>query len=96
MFTLKLHENNYLMQYFLEMNSNNADYLYEKLVEKLGKKNVFKNNFTVIFTKPSERLIEKYFLMVIGDKASITVLQHLNKHKIDNFISELDEKLDNK
>lgn len=91
LYTLKLNENNYLMQNILEMNFNNADYLYRKLVEKLGEENVYKNNFTVIFKKPSENVIKKFFLMVIGEKASITVLQHLNKKKIDNFISELDE-----
>ncbi len=44
---------------------------------------------TVVFGKPSQRLIKKWQLAVYENWAHIIVMQNINRKKIDIFINEL-------
>jgi len=43
----------------------------------------------VTFKKPVESIIKKYQLATQEDKAHVVVMQHINRHKIDEFYEEL-------
>jgi histidine decarboxylase len=49
------------------------------------------NNFsnTVVFQKPSQRLIKKWQLAVFENWAHMIVMQNIGREKIDIFINEL-------
>ncbi|MBD2729900.1 histidine decarboxylase [Nostoc sp. FACHB-892] len=68
---------------------NNAQYLFQQLQirEYPCMLNSFSN--TVVFQKPSQRLIKKWQLAVYEDWAHIIVMQNINRKKIDIFINEL-------
>ncbi|MBW4430032.1 MAG: histidine decarboxylase [Nostoc desertorum CM1-VF14] len=68
---------------------NNAQYLFQQL--QIREYPCILNNFsnTVVFGKPSQRLIKKWQLAVYEDWAHIIVMQNINLKKIDIFINEL-------
>ncbi len=68
---------------------DNADYLIDKLQDL--KINAWRNNFsnTVVFPKPSEKLINKWQLAYEKDLAHIITMPHVTKNQIDQFILDL-------
>ncbi|MCC5653027.1 histidine decarboxylase [Nostoc sp. XA013] len=68
---------------------NDAQYLFQQLQirEDPCMLNSFSN--TVVFGKPSQRLIKKWQLAVYENWAHIIVMQNINRKKIDIFINEL-------
>ena len=68
---------------------DNAQYLFQQLqiIEYPCMLNNFSN--TVVFQKPSQRLIKKWQLAVFEDWAHIIVMQNINRKKINIFINEL-------
>ncbi|MFN6464890.1 MAG: histidine decarboxylase [Nostoc sp. DedVER02] len=67
----------------------NAQYLCQQLQirEYPCMLNSFSN--TVVFQKPSQKLIKKWQLAVCENWAHIIVMQNIDRHKIDIFINEL-------
>ena len=74
----------------MKYNLQNTKYLYEKLVDIIGKENVFMNpnQFNVLFPKPSLEMIQKYQLMPVDTQARACVLQSVTKELIDQFAKE--------
>ncbi|CAA9588043.1 Histidine decarboxylase [uncultured Synechococcales cyanobacterium] len=48
-----------------------------------------KNSNTVVFQKPSDKLIKKWQLAAQGDLAHIVVMPNISQVKIDQFIDDL-------
>ena len=88
--TLGLDKNNDILTKMVNENLENANYLYQRLVEMYGKDKVYyKNHFNVMFPKPSTAMAKKYQLMLTGDTATICVLTNVTKSLIDRFLIEL-------
>ncbi|MEH2390444.1 MAG: histidine decarboxylase [Nostoc sp.] len=68
---------------------NNAQYLFQQL--QIREYPCMLNNFsnTVVFQKPSQRLIKKWQLAVFENWAHMIVMQNIDRDKIDIFINEL-------
>ncbi|MCW5316133.1 histidine decarboxylase [Nostoc sp. KVJ3] len=68
---------------------NNAQYLFQQL--QIREYPCMLNNFsnTVVFQKPSQRLIKKWQLAFFENWAHIIVMQNISRDKIDTFINEL-------
>ncbi|MEH2306914.1 histidine decarboxylase [Nostoc sp.] len=67
----------------------NAQYLFQQL--QIREYPCMLNNFsnTVVFQKPSQRLIKKWQLAVFENSAHMIVMQNIGREKIDIFINEL-------
>ncbi len=88
--TLGLKKDNNKLKIMLDENIENATYLYHKLIEIYGEKDVYyPNQFNVMFPKPSMRIAKKYQLMITGEIATICVLTNVTKNLIHRFISDL-------
>jgi len=68
---------------------DNSEYLYRRLREIGCQSGLNKFSTTVIFTRPSQELIDKWQLAPCGDFVHIVVMQHVTREKIDAFIEEL-------
>ncbi|QHG15302.1 histidine decarboxylase [Nostoc sp. ATCC 53789] len=68
---------------------HNAQYLFQQL--QIREYPCMLNNFsnTVVFQKPSQRLIKKWQLAVFENSAHMIVMQNIGREKIDIFINEL-------
>ncbi|MDN3204544.1 histidine decarboxylase [Algoriphagus sediminis] len=68
----------------------NATYLYDQL-KSMDYPDVGYNPHQIIvtFKKPVESIVKKYQLATQEDKAHVVVMQHINRHKIDEFCEEL-------
>ncbi|MEH1831208.1 MAG: histidine decarboxylase [Nostoc sp.] len=68
---------------------HNAQYLFQQL--KIREYPCMLNNFsnTVVFQKPSQKLIKKWQLAIFENWAHIIVMQNIEREKIDTFINEL-------
>ncbi|WP_392482483.1 histidine decarboxylase [Nostoc sp. C110] len=68
---------------------HNAQYLFQQLQirEYPCMLNSFSN--TVVFQKPSQRLIKKWQLAVFENSAHMIIMQNIGRQKIDIFINEL-------
>lgn len=68
---------------------HNAQYLFQQL--QIREYPCMLNNFsnTVVFQKPSQRLIKKWQLAFFENWAHIIVMQNIDRDKIDIFINEL-------
>ncbi|MEH1864538.1 MAG: histidine decarboxylase [Nostoc sp.] len=68
---------------------HNAQYLFQQL--QIREYPCMLNNFsnTVVFQKPSQRLIKKWQLAVFENSAHMIVMQNIGRDKIDIFINEL-------
>jgi histidine decarboxylase len=68
----------------------NAQYLVKKLNEIHEKAEAWRNqnSITVIFTKPSKELIEKYQLAPQGDICHIIALPHATRELLDLFLED--------
>ncbi|BDD04525.1 histidine decarboxylase [Aureibacter tunicatorum] len=68
----------------------NAQYLYNSLNE-MNYPDVAYNadQLIVTFEKPCDEIVQKYQLATQGNKAHIVVMQHISKHKIDQFCTLL-------
>ncbi|MBE8990333.1 histidine decarboxylase [Nostoc sp. LEGE 12450] len=68
---------------------HNAQYLFQQL--QIREYPCMLNNFsnTVVFQKPSQRLIKKWQLAVFENWAHMIVMQNIDREKIDIFINEL-------
>ncbi len=68
---------------------HNAQYLFQQL--QIREYPCMLNNFsnTVVFQKPSQRLIKKWQLAVFENWAHMIVMQNIGREKIDIFINEL-------
>lgn len=64
----------------------NATYLYESL-KSINYPGVAYNHDQIIvtFNKPSTEIVKKYQLATEGSQAHVVVMQHIDKHKIDQF-----------
>lgn len=67
---------------------DNAQYLFQQLQIREYPCMLNKFSNTVVFQKPSQRLIKKWQLAVFEDWAHIIVMQNINRKKIDIFINE--------
>lgn len=67
----------------------NAQYLFQQL--KIREYPCMLNKFsnTVVFQKPSQRLIKKWQLAIYENWVHIVVMQNIDRHKIDTFVNEL-------
>ncbi|WP_051469896.1 histidine decarboxylase [Fischerella sp. PCC 9605] len=67
----------------------NSQYLFNNL--QLLNYPCMLNNFsnTVVFKKPPIQLVKKWQLATQGDWAHMVVMQNINRHKIDTFITDL-------
>lgn len=87
---LGMDKNNEKLTAMVSDNLENAQYLYQQLVNILGVENVqYPFNFNVIFARPSLALAKKYQLMLRGETATICVLSNVTKRLIDQFINDL-------
>ncbi|MBD2561824.1 MULTISPECIES: histidine decarboxylase [Nostoc] len=68
---------------------HNAQYLFQQLQIREYPCMLNKFSNTVVFQKPSQRLIKKWQLAIFEDWAHIIVMQNINRKKIDIFINEL-------
>ncbi|WP_375513370.1 histidine decarboxylase [uncultured Nostoc sp.] len=68
---------------------DNAQYLFQQLQIREYPCMLNKFSNTVVFQKPSQRLIKKWQLAVLENLAHIIVMQNINRNKIDIFINEL-------
>lgn len=68
---------------------NNAQYLFQQLQIREYPCMLNKFSNTVVFQKPSQRIIKKWQLAVFENWAHIIVMQNINRNKIDIFINEL-------
>ncbi|MEH2104989.1 histidine decarboxylase [Nostoc sp.] len=68
---------------------DNAQYLFQQL--KIREYPSMLNNFsnTVVFQKPSQRLIKKWQLAIFENWVHIVVMQNITREKIDIFVNEL-------
>ncbi|MEH2243889.1 histidine decarboxylase [Nostoc sp.] len=68
---------------------SNAQYLFQQL--KIREYPCMLNNFsnTVVFQKPSQRLIKKWQLAIFENWVHIVVMQNIDREKIDTFVNEL-------
>jgi histidine decarboxylase len=68
---------------------DNAQYLFQQL--KIREYPCTLNNFsnTVVFQKPSQRLIKKWQLAIFENWVHIIVMQNIDRQKIDTFVNEL-------
>ncbi|HEY9845582.1 MAG TPA: histidine decarboxylase, partial [Candidatus Caenarcaniphilales bacterium] len=67
----------------------NAQYLFSQL-QKLNYSCMLNElSNTVVFKRPSEKIIKKWQLAAQGDLAHIVVMPNIDKAKIDRFITEL-------
>ena len=92
LYSIKLNENNNFLTKIVQNNFRNAEYFYERIVNILGQENVEWNKyqFNILFKRPSTELVKKYTLMPVGDNmCSVTIIQHVNKKKMDEFLEEL-------
>ena len=72
----------------------NAQYLYEKLKSFNYPDVAYNpNQIIVTFKKPQDAIVKKYQLATQEDKAHVVVMQHINRHKIDEFCAVLQESL---
>jgi histidine decarboxylase len=87
----KLDKSMHFIERIVRHNLANAQYLYSKIVDLLGEKQVIylPNQFNVVFKSPSTNLINKYQLMPAGNQhVVICVLQNVSKQLIDAFIQD--------
>lgn len=90
LYTLDLHKGTDKLTQMVNVNLNNAKYLYTELVKIFGPENVYyPYHFNVIFPKPSIALAKKYQLMLTGDRATICVLTNVTKSLINQFIQDV-------
>ena len=68
---------------------DNAQYLFQQLQIREYPCMLNKFSNTVVFQKPSQKLIKKWQLAVFENWAHIIVMQNINRKKIDIFINEL-------
>jgi histidine decarboxylase len=68
---------------------DNAQYLFQQL--KIREYPCMLNKFsnTVVFQKPSQRLIKKWQLAIFENWVHLIVMQNIDRNKIDMFVSEL-------
>ncbi|MDZ7965893.1 MAG: histidine decarboxylase [Nostoc sp. DedSLP03] len=68
---------------------DNAQYLFQQL--KIREYPCMLNKFsnTVVFQKPSQKLIKKWQLAIYENWVHIIVMQNIDRHKIDTFVNEL-------
>jgi histidine decarboxylase len=68
-----------------------STYLIEEIKKHIPHYNPWKNPYstTVIFRKPTDRIIKKYSLACQWDTAHVVVMQHVTKWLIDQFIQDL-------
>ncbi|WP_026948110.1 histidine decarboxylase [Algoriphagus marincola] len=75
----------------------NANYLYEKLKSFNYPDVAFNpNQIIVTFQKPQDAIVKKYQLATQEEKAHVVVMQHINRHKIDEFCAVLRESMENR
>lgn len=67
----------------------NAQYLFQQLQLREYPCMLNKFSTTVVFKKPSERLIKKWQLATFENWVHIVVMQNIDREKIDTFIDEL-------
>ena len=68
---------------------DNAQYLFQQLQIREYPCMLNKFSNTVVFQKPSQRLIKKWQLAVLENWAHIIVMQNITRKKIDIFLNEL-------
>ncbi|MEH1874848.1 histidine decarboxylase [Nostoc sp.] len=68
---------------------DNAQYLFQQLQIREYPCMLNKFSNTVVFQKPSQKLIKKWQLAVLENWAHIIVMQNINRNKIDIFMNEL-------
>ena len=88
---IDLHTNTNKLEKIIYNNLKNAEYLYINLINIVGKLKVFwiKNQFNVLFPKPSYEIIRKYQLMPTENNMCVAcVLLNVTKNLIDSFIDD--------
>jgi histidine decarboxylase len=64
--------------------------LAEYLVEKLKGSWRNQNSLTVIFPRPSQKIISKWQLATEGEVSHVIVLPHVTKEKLDEFLTDIE------
>ncbi len=88
---LDLHKDDTKIQKIIFNNLKNAEYLYNKLVTIVGETKVFwlKNQFNVLFPRPSYEIMNKYQLMpTANNMCAACVLLNVIISLIDVFIED--------
>ncbi|BAZ48457.1 pyridoxal-dependent decarboxylase [Nostoc sp. NIES-4103] len=67
----------------------NAQYLFQQLNLREYPCMLNKFSTTVVFQKPSQRLIKKWQLATLDNWAHMIVMQNIDRQKIDTFVNEL-------
>lgn len=88
---LKLHDSKENLQKLVSSDLEKTKLFYSKLVNIFGDNKVKynKEQFNILFPKPSKEIIRKYQLMVHNDYAIICVLNNVNTELMEEFINEL-------
>lgn len=88
--SLGMHVDNEKLRKMVEENKDNANYLYNRLIDIFGKDKVTRPyHFNVLFPRPSQELARKYQLMLTGGTATICVLPNVTRKLIDEFLMDL-------
>lgn len=69
----------------------NSDYLIESINRHMPRYQPWRNPYstTVVFSKPSDRIVKKYSLACTWNIAHVVVMQHVSKALIDEFVGDL-------
>ena len=71
-----------------------AEYTYSELSKRGLNPYLAKHSITVVFDRPSEKMINKWQLAYQGDKAHIITMPHVSKLLIDEFLKDLDKSME--